>query len=112
MAQTERPIPDLWQDYLFLTKEMLKFVSRRDMDMFYSLLKQRDQLQQLLDGASDDDFRKSAAGKEILSKIMPVNRAVNERLQLVYNQACRQMEISHSYEGSTDNAGARIDFQR
>ena len=28
----------LWQDYQFLTKEMLKFLAQPDMDLFYELM--------------------------------------------------------------------------
>ena len=112
MAQPQRSPASLWQDYLFLTNEMLKFVSRREMDMFYSLMEQRERLQQLLDQPSHQDFRHSTEGKALLSKIIEVNRAVDTRLKLVYNQACRQQEISQSYEGADSSRGSRIDFQR
>lgn len=112
MAPVERSAASLWQDYLFLTNEMLKFVSRREMEMFYSLLEQRDRLQSLLTESADGEFRQSAAGKELLGEIVEVNRTVDARLKLVYNQACRQQEIAQSYEGTAGNRGARIDFQR
>jgi len=111
MTKVERSAESLWQDYLFLTREMLKFISRREMEMFYSLLTQRDELQRLLEETPDNGFCKSPAGQELLKQTVMLNRAVSERLQLAYNQACRQQEINQTYEGTAMQELRRIDFQ-
>lgn len=110
MSGSERSAAGLWKDYVFLTNEMLKFISRREMDMFYSLLEQRETLQPLLE-AADPAFRESAAGKELYNQALAANQQISDRLKLIYNQTVRQLDIDQSYEG-TGGTGARIDFQR
>lgn len=110
MSQNNRSAANLWQDYLFLTHEMLKFISRREMDMFYSLLDQRESLQPLLE-AADPVFQASPAGKELYNQALAANQQISDRLKLIYNQTVRQLDIDQSYEG-TGGTGARIDFQR
>ena len=111
MRSPDRSAASLWRDYLFLTNEMLKFISRRELDMFYSLLEQREAIQSLLQ-AVDAEFRQSPAGKELLSQVAASNQLIRNRLQLIYNQAVRQLEVDQSYEGNTGETGARVDFQR
>ena len=111
MGSPNNSTASLWQDYLFLTNEMLKFISRREMDMFYTLLEQRAGMQPLLE-AVDMDFQQSPAGKELFSQLAATNQRISDRLKLVYNQAVRQLEVNQSYEGAGLGAGARLDVQR
>ena len=55
MAQTnsDHKTEQLWQDYLFVTKEMGKCLVRKDYELFAELISQREQLQSLLDQADD-----------------------------------------------------------
>ena len=88
----------LWQDYRFLTKEMLKFLKEQDYDLFYELLKQREKLQRRIENAPDnDDFKASPAGGSLFEEIREDSEAVKEALQVIVGGSRRQHKLSQAY---------------
>ncbi len=57
MTSSQRTAAELWQDYLFLSREMLKFLERKEHELFLELMSQRETVQQMLDGLAKDDFK-------------------------------------------------------
>jgi len=94
---TEKRAEVLWQDYLFLTKELLKFLEKQDMGMFHDLLDQREKLQALIEDTPDDGFRNSPAGKNLLSEIVKVEQVLGSRFQVVYNKAKHHHQVAEAY---------------
>lgn len=113
-AATCKPIEQLWQDYLFLSNEMLKFIAQDDNDMFFALMEQRDNLQQQIDEAEDVAFRYSEAGRQIVKTVMQVNQQIVYKLQLNRNMAKRNDDVSSAYDGYAGQyvAGSRGDWRR
>lgn len=93
-----RTVEALWQDYRFLGKEMLKFLHERDMDLFYELLNQREQLQKLIEKTPDDGFKASPAGRSLFEEIRADSRAVEEALQVLIGSSRQQHKISQAYD--------------
>lgn len=88
----------LWQDYAFLTREILKFIQKKDFDMVLELLAQRDKLQELLDNLPDKSFTASPTGRELLQKIQTQNLTIENILKQVYNNAKHTQRVSDSYD--------------
>lgn len=100
-----------WQDYAFLTKEMSKFLGRKDYELFFELQKQRDQLQMLLDEAADNGFKRSPEGQQLLQSIRQENSFITTQLKITMNQLQQQHNVSQAYDGGAPQAGRRFDSQ-
>ena len=102
----------LWQDYSFLTKEMLKFLAKQDMDLFYNLMNQRAMLQAIIEQTPDDDFKVSPAGRSLLSEIQQVNRNIADHLQLRMGSSKRQHQVSEAYSSVSTAAVSQMKWDR
>lgn len=103
---------NLWQDYQFLTKEMLKFLSKQDMELFYNLMNQREQLQIIIDQTDDCGFKVSSAGQSLLAGIQQDNQYISDNLQLRLNSSKRLHQVSVAYSVASTTAVSQINLER
>ncbi len=107
----ERSIQGLWEDYLFLTKEMGKFLDQ-DMDLFYELMDQRERLQKIIEKVGDESFCLSTPGQQLLQSIQKINQNVTLKLQYIMNNSRNQHNRSNAYDSlGIDFVGNRMDRQ-
>lgn len=101
---------DLWCDYLFLTREMAKFLAKEDLDMFQSLMEQRERLQQLIDDNADKYFAASAEGQKILAMIRDTNASVSLAINGRYSRNKKIDLVDQAYAGGSvlAPAGSRM----
>ena len=97
-----------WQDYLFLTQEMKKFLVKRELDIFFSLLEQRQTLQTELEEFSDNKFYTMPEGKALLVQIQQENQKMMTQFHAVFNGMKKQESVSRAYEGMSNFAGSFI----
>ncbi|KUO70123.1 MAG: hypothetical protein APF81_00295 [Desulfosporosinus sp. BRH_c37] len=102
----------LWQDYQFLTKEMIKFLSKQDMGLFYDLMNQRERLQTIIEQTEDDDFKVSLQGRSLLSEIQQVNQDITDNLRLILSRSKRQHQVSEAYGASSTTAVSQMNWKR
>lgn len=102
----------LWQDYQFLTKEMLKFLAKPDMELFYELMNQREKLQTLIDQAADPDYKVSPEGKSMLSEIKQDNQTITQHLQLQLSNTKRQHQVTEAYGAASTTAVSQMNWKR
>ena len=93
-----KPAKDLWSDYLFLSREMVKFLTRQDFDMFFMLADQREQLQGLIDTNMDEGFKQSAEGQNILECIRQENQTITNTLKVLLNRMKQEQTVSQAYD--------------
>lgn len=105
-----RNTKDLWQDYLFLTREMINFLGRKEFDLFFDLMNQREKLQEMLDQA-EDTFRRTPEGRALLEAIRQENMRITAYLRFNINQMQQQQTAVNAYEGGMPSAGRRFDHQ-
>lgn len=94
-----------WQDYLFLTNEMKKFLIKHDLKLFFTLVEQREVLQLELEKISDKAYNTSPEGKKLLLEIQKSNDEMMEQFHGVFNAMKKQRTVSRSYEGMAAFAG-------
>ena len=105
-------IEELWRNYLFLTQEMDKFLTRQDIDMVTELISQRDKLQTMIENEVPEGFAATATGKQLLQQIQQLNQGITLRLQLLRNQTSQQHSASQAYDSlGQQTAGIRMDRQ-
>jgi hypothetical protein len=104
-------VKELWQDYLFLTREMKKFLVRKETDLFFEIMKQREKVQDQIDAASDDAYRLTPEGQKLLKSIRDDNQDIILAMQQKMFQLKQQHNVSQAYEGGVPIAGKRFDIK-
>jgi hypothetical protein len=100
---------DLWCDYLFLTREMAKFLAKDDLEMFDSIMEQRERLQQLIDDNADKQFVASGEGRKIITMIRDINTSISLAINGRYSRSKNQDRLDQAYGGGiAAPAGARM----
>jgi aminopeptidase C len=99
----EKSIKELWQDYLFLTKEMEKFLEQQELDMLLELLEQRGQIQKLIAVHPDKEFVQSPEAKELLPFLQQANRRMTTKLRYMLNTAKYNRQVSNAYDAFSGN---------
>ena len=104
---------ELWNDYLFLTKEMSQFLEQQDMDLFYELMEQRETLQKIIEEVRDEVFSLSVVGQQLIQNIQCANRSITLKMQHIVNANRNQHNVSRAYDGLGTDAvvGNRMDRQ-
>ena len=102
----------LWQDYLFLTKEMKKFLIKQNMELFNNLLNQRERLQAIIDQTADDGFKFSSQGRNLLSEIQQINQDITGNMQLLLTRSKRQHQVSEAYGATSTTAVSQMNWKR
>jgi len=97
-----------WQDYLFLTVEMKKFLSKNDLKMFFTLVDQREKLQLELEKITDKAFYSLPESKKMLQEIQQANQDLMNQFNLLFNTMKNRKNISQAYDGMSNVAGSFI----
>ena len=97
-----------WQDYLFLTVEMKKFLGKHDLKMFFTLVDQREVVQLELEKIADKKFHTSPEGKKLLLEIQQMNQELMDQFNLLFNTMKNRRNISQAYDGTVNVAGSFI----
>ena len=98
----------LWQEYRFLTKEMMKFLAKQDMDLFYELMNQRERLQTIIDQTVDNDFKVSLEGRKLISEIQLDSQTIIRDLQVRLGSSKRQHQVSEAYGAASTTAVSQM----
>ena len=104
---------ELWQKYLALTKELLKFIDRKDIDMFLEIVSQRDQLIAKMKALPENNFRQTAECQAIIEQIKPMDMQINYKARAWLNKSRRQNSAVRSYDLTNSDFGTRgVAFNR
>jgi len=90
---------DLWADYLFLTREMTRFLAKGDMELFAELAGQRERLQQMIENHPDKTFTATEEGRTTLGLIRDLNAALAGTLTGRYNRHKKRDFVERAYAG-------------
>lgn len=89
---------ELWQSYLLLTKELLKFINKQDVDTFLSLVPQRSQLIEKIEALPSKDYRQLDEFKAIAEEIKPLDKEIMYKARAWLNKSRRQNSMVKSYD--------------
>lgn len=109
-----KPITSLWQDYLFLTRELFKLLTNDpDMELFQEILEQRGSLQKMIEQHPDTHYTETPAGKSALEQINREDQAVRLRLQFLMNRLTNRDKINRAYDAfGTGFSGTKMDYRK
>lgn len=89
---------NLWLQYLSMTQELLKFIDAQDIEMFTTIVNQREQLIGKIDELPSRDYRKLDEFKAIADKIKPLDREIMYKARSWLNKSRRQNNMVRSYD--------------
>ena len=108
----DKTASELWQDYRFLTKELAKFLTKHDMELFYDLLSQRERLQHIIDKTADAGFKTSPEGRSLLLEISQDSRFLTNYMHSQINKHKQQQQLANAYSGQGSTVASQRNWQR
>lgn len=96
---------NLWQTYLSLTKELLKFINKQDIETFLDLVPQRSQLIEKLEALPSKDYLKLDEFKAIAEEIKPMDKEIMYKARAWLTRSRRQNSVVRSYDLSNSMIG-------
>ena len=103
----------LWEKYLTLTQELLKFINQQDIETFLTLVPQRDRLIELMEELPSKDYLQLEEFKSFGEKIIPMDREIMYKARAWLNKSRRQNSVVKSYDLSNSILGAQsVAFNR
>ena len=89
---------ELWEKYLAVTQELLKFINEEDIDTFLDLVDQRQQLMEMLKQIPTHEFAESPAGKAMREQIKPMDMQIMYKARSWLNKSKRNNLAVKSYD--------------
>ncbi len=89
---------ELWEKYLVVTQELLKFINEEDIDTFLDLVDQRQQLMEMLKQTPTHEFADSPAGKAMREQIKPMDMQIMYKARTWLNKSKRNNLAVKSYD--------------
>ena len=97
----------IWQKYLILTQELLKFINKQDIETFLSLVPQRDQLIEMDKNLPSHNYRNLSEFKEKAEQIKPMDREIMYKARAWLNKSRRQNSAVRSYDLTNSMLGTQ-----
>lgn len=94
----------LWQRYLVLTKELLKFIDRQDIDTFLAIVPQRGDIIEQMKALPPNGFRETQECKDMVEEIKPLDMQIIYKARSWLNKSRRQNSAVRSYDLTGANA--------
>jgi hypothetical protein len=89
----------LWQDYWILTKEIEHYWQKKEQELCFDLMEQRERLQAQLDAIDDASFRLTAEGQKMLAMIRDSNGRILQAMQAAMRFMQQQQTVASTYDG-------------
>ena len=103
----------IWQKYLTLTQELLKFINKQDIETFLELVPQRDRLIELDKKLPSREYRQLPEFKDIAEQIKPIDREIMYKARAWLNKSRRQNSAVRSYDLTNSMLGTQgVAFNR
>lgn len=98
--KSELEIDGILKEYLFLSKEMLKFTSESSFQVFEDLVKQREYfINKLKLCEYNEEYVKSDICKNLIQEITDIDKILHEKVLQSRNLLKNNFELSNVYEG-------------
>lgn len=89
---------ELWQRYLMLTKELLKFIDQQDIDTFLAIVPQRGDLIEKMKALPENQFRETQECKDMIEEIKPLDMQIIYKARSWLNKSRRQNSAVRAYD--------------
>ena len=111
-AETIRQARDLWQRYLELTKELMKFLDKQDIDTFMELVPQRGTLIERMKALPANNFRQTEECQGMIEEIKSMDQQIMYKARAWLNRSRRQNQTVQAYRLSPAVQSAGMIFNK
>jgi len=95
--ETIRQARGLWQPYLTLTKELLKFIDKQDIDTFMEIVPQRGVLIERMKALPNEDYRQTEECRRMVEEIKAMDQQIMYKARAWLNRSRRRNNAVQSY---------------
>ena len=88
----------LWHQYLVLTHELMKFIDRKDIDTFLSIVPQRGTIVERMKALPKNGFRETEECKKLIEEIRPLDMQIIYKAKAWLNKSRRQNSTVRAYD--------------
>lgn len=99
---------EIWEEYAFFTREMVKFFKKNDVDMFLTLQAEQEELYQKLATIPDDDFAKTPEGKAMMKEVFENLQILKFSVSQWLNDARAKQSVSNAYDNLGKTMGGQL----
>lgn len=98
----------LWEKYLAVTKELLKFIKAEDIDMFLQLVDQRQALMEMMQAVppAERDFSSTAECQAMREEIKPMDMQIMYKARAWLNKSRHNTKTVRGYDVAGYGAAA------
>lgn len=89
---------ELWEKYLVVTKELLKFIDEEEIDTFLDLVDQRQRLMEMLQVLPDHEYARSPDGVALRKQIEPMDMQIMYKARSWLNKSKRNNTTVRGYD--------------
>ncbi|SHI83755.1 hypothetical protein SAMN02745671_01850 [Anaerovibrio lipolyticus DSM 3074] len=89
---------ELWEKYLAVTRELMKFIDEEDIDTFLELVDQRQQLMEMLQALPDHEYARSLEGVALRKQIEPMDMQIMHKARSWLNRSKRNNMTVRGYD--------------
>ncbi|WP_297965086.1 flagellar protein FliT [uncultured Anaerovibrio sp.] len=89
---------EIWEKYLELTKDLLKFIDQEEIDTFLDMVDQRQQLMEMLQALPDHEFARSPEGVALREQIKPMDMQIMYKARSWLNKSKRNNTTVRGYD--------------
>ncbi len=89
---------ELWEKYLMLTKELLKFIDQQEIDMFLELVDQRQTVMEWLQAIEKPEYGLTPEAEAIRNEIKPMDMQIMYKAKTWLNKSRRTNMAVRSYD--------------
>ena len=107
-----RQTRELWQRYLVLTKELMKFIDKQDIDTFMDIVPQRGTLIEQMKALPANDFRQREECRQMVEEIKSMDQQIMYKARAWLNRSRRQNQTVQAYRLSPAVQSAGMIFNK
>ncbi|MCR5833363.1 MAG: flagellar protein FliT [Selenomonadaceae bacterium] len=91
----------LWQKYFTLTKELLKYSSQKDSELFMEMVDQRGQLIEKIKALPENNYRQTEECQALIKQMVPMDKQIMYQARAWLNKSKRRNSAVRSYDISS-----------
>ena len=89
---------EIWEKYLELTKDLLKFINQEEIDTFLDMVDQRQHLMEMLQNIPNHEFARSPEGIALREQIKPMDMQIMYKARSWLNKSKRNNATVRGYD--------------
>lgn len=108
LSEADKAAEVLWQKYLRMTEELLKFIKSGDIDMFLNLVDQRVAIVDKMKALPPHTFRETEEFRDLVKIIRPMDMEIMYKARTWLNKSRQKSSAVRAYDLTSSFGGGSI----